>query len=223
MPKRIVKEIDCPNCKEKVELQMWDSINGSLNAGLKDKVKNGAIFDWTCPHCGKTTRIMYPFLYIDMLHTFMIWFGAPGQCDPELYKTMDLKGYQFRNARSFNELAEKISIFENELDDHTLEVMKLSIVQALYKQTEGGAKGPLPAMILFREKQDDGAFLMSVLYQNAPGRMIRASEKTYETIHRDIQANPSISKGLEDGEGKFQTVDFEWAKNAVNILGASKK
>ena len=223
MAKRIVKEIDCPHCKEKVELQMWDSINVSLNPALKDKIKNGTIFDWTCPQCGKTTRIMYPFLYIDMIHTFMIWFGAPGQCNPELYQNMTLDGYQFRQARNFNELVEKAAIFENQLDDHVIELMKLSIVQALYKQTEGGTKAPLPAILVFRSKQEDGTMIFSALYQNAPGRLIRASETTYNTIRRDLENNPSILKGLADGEGKFQQVNFDWAKKAMTLLAAQRQ
>lgn len=222
MAKRIIKEIDCPHCKERSEIEMWDSINASLNTGLKDKVKDGSIFDWTCPHCGKTSRVMYPFLYIDMLHTFLVWFGAPDACDPALYQTMTLDGYEFRNARTFNELIEKINLLENGIDDHALEVLKFSIVQALYKQTEGGTKAPLPAMILFREEEED-AFLLSVLYQNAPARMMKAAKKTYNAIKNDIASNPTIQKGLKENAGKFQTVDAAWAKNAIIAIGAQKR
>ncbi len=223
MAKQIIKEIECPNCKEKAELKMWDSINASLNSGLKEKVKNGTIFDWQCPHCGKTARIMYPFLYIDMLHYFMVWFGAEGQCDPELYQSMDVEEYQFRNARTVNELVEKIAIFENDLDDRALEIQKLSIVQAIYRRTEGGKTGPVPGLMLFRQKQDEENFLFSVFFQNAPAQMMRASMATYHQIAKDISDSPSLAKGIEDGKGKFQTIDFQWAKTAIGILGAQKK
>ena len=46
MAKQIVKEIECPSCKEKAELKMWDAVNASLNSGLKEQVKTGKIFEW---------------------------------------------------------------------------------------------------------------------------------------------------------------------------------
>ena len=204
MAKQLIKQIDCPQCKEKADFQVWDSVNVSLNSALKEKIKNGTFFDWQCPHCGKTTRIMYPFLYIDMLHYFMIWFGNPEQCDPELYQSMDLEGYQFRNARTFNELLEKAAILENGLDDHAIEIQKLSIVQAIYRQTEGGKTGPLPDLLLFRQMMQEDNMLFSV-------------------FKKDIANTPPLAKGIEDGKGKFQTIDFQWAKGAVNVLSAQKK
>ncbi|MCI9456755.1 MAG: hypothetical protein HFE44_07240 [Oscillospiraceae bacterium] len=223
MAKQIVKEIECPSCKEKAELKMWDAINASLNSGLKEQVKTGKIFEWKCPHCGKTARIMYPILYIDMLNYFMVWFGAEGKCDPELYQSMDLENYQFRNARTVNELMEKIAILENGLDDHVLEIQKFSIVQAIYRQTEGGKKGPVPGLMLFRQMQDEDNILFTVFFQNAPAQMMRSSMNSYRQIEKDVSANPSLQKGLEDSKDKFQTVDFQWAKNAVQILGAQKQ
>ncbi len=223
MAKQLIKQIDCPQCKEKADFQVWDSINVSLNSALKEKIKNGTFFDWQCPHCGKTTRIMYPFLYIDMLHYFMIWFGNPEQCDPKLYQSMDLEGYQFRNARTFNELLEKAAILENGLDDHAIEIQKLSIVQAIYRQTEGGKTGPLPDLLLFRQMMQEDNMLFSVFYRDAPAQVIRAGMSTYEQIKKDIANTPPLAKGIEDGKDKFQTIDFQWAKGAVNVLSAQKK
>lgn len=224
MSKQIIKEIDCPHCKEKAELKMWDSINASLNSDLKEKVKNGTIFDWECPHCGKTARIMYPFLYIDMLNYFMVWFGNPNsECSPELYQSMDIENYQFRNARTVNELIEKITIFENGLDDHALEIQKFSIVQAIYRRTEGGKTGPVPGMMLFRQKQNEDNILYTVLFEKVPAQMLRTSFSSYQQIVKDISNTPPLVKGIEDGRGKFQIVDFEWAKTAVGVLGAQKR
>ena len=166
---------------------------------------------------------MYPFLYIDMLHYFMIWFGNPEQCDPKLYQSMDLEGYQFRNARTFNELLEKAAILENGLDDHAIEIQKLSIVQAIYRQTEGGKTGPLPDLLLFRQMMQEDNMLFSVFYRNAPAQVIRAGMSTYEQIKKDIANTPPLAKGIEDGKDKFQTIDFQWAKGAVNVLSAQKK
>ena len=65
--------------------------------------------------------------------------------------------------------------------------------------------------------------IFSALYQNAPGRLIRASETTYNTIRRDLENNPSVLKGLADGEGKFQQVNFDWAKKAMTLLAAQRQ
>lgn len=222
MAKRITKMFECPQCKEQAEIEMWDSVNGTLNPQLKAHLLDGTLFNWTCPHCGKTVRILYPLLYIDMVKQFLVWFGKPEARNPELYEKMTLDGYEFRNARNYNELIEKIVVMENGLDDHTLELMKFSIAQSILKQTEGGTKGPLPAGLMFHAITEE-AIQFSVFFKDGSARGTQVPVTTYEKMREDIMENPGIKKVLENSAGKFQSVDSLWARKAVELMAAQKK
>jgi len=65
--------INCDECGKEYEFNYYRSINVSLEPELKDKVISGEIFKSTCPHCGRTTYIPFPFLYHDMEHKLMIY------------------------------------------------------------------------------------------------------------------------------------------------------
>ena len=58
--------IKCPNCQQEGTYMVWQSINVDLNPDQKQRVMDGSIFSWQCPHCGKQYNVLYPFLYHDM-------------------------------------------------------------------------------------------------------------------------------------------------------------
>jgi rRNA maturation endonuclease Nob1 len=41
----------CPHCSKKSELEIYSSINVSLDSSLKKKILDSSLFDWECPHC----------------------------------------------------------------------------------------------------------------------------------------------------------------------------
>ena len=44
---------DCPQCGNRNTIKVYRSINVADNPELKEKVKDGSLFLWECPHCGK--------------------------------------------------------------------------------------------------------------------------------------------------------------------------
>jgi hypothetical protein len=226
MAKRLMKPITCPHCKAETEMEVWDSVNVSLNATLKQSILNGTFFDWTCPECGQTARIFYPFLYIDMLNRFMIWTGTPKSLDHDLYNKMTLDGYKFRYVRVLPELVEKIILLENEIDDYALETMKFTMMQALYKQgmpeKEGDPrKGPVPVSMQFRTVENNELVFLA-LFKDAKPAVIKVAPDSYLALKAQLEKSPFMQKFLNDTAGKFQLVDASWGRNATIIINTEK-
>ena len=50
--------IKCPNCGKVSKFKLWDSINTTLDPEMKQKVRDGSAFSFTCPHCGYQTYMI---------------------------------------------------------------------------------------------------------------------------------------------------------------------
>ena len=124
-------QIPCPACGHTGEFIRWDSINVDLDPDMRDKAKNGSIFTWTCPNCGKTFTVPYTTLYHDMKRQLMIYYlpyrpkdGKGFSVSPE-GKHYGFEGYTYRCTYEIEDFMEKIAELESGLDDRVIEFMKL--------------------------------------------------------------------------------------------------
>jgi len=67
-------DLDCPKCEAKQSVTVYDSINVSLEPGLREKLLNGEINFFQCEKCGERAFIQLPLLYHDMKRSFMVEF-----------------------------------------------------------------------------------------------------------------------------------------------------
>ena len=125
-------QIECPECHTKFPFTVHDSINVGIDPQDKDKVLDMSIFQYNCPHCGKTDIVCYPLLYHDPINGVWIqvfWkeknFGQPVSKEiQELIKIMGQDHYRRREVFGYWELIEKIRVFDAGLDDFTIAMMK---------------------------------------------------------------------------------------------------
>ena len=131
----------CPRCENMIEINRWDSINVSLDPDMKNKVLDRSAFFVECPSCGLRFTINYGFLYHDMEKKYMLHYVQSEEEELDvirIYNSADeenavmresalMQGYLFRIVRSYNELIEKISIFDAGLDDRVMEIYKVLI------------------------------------------------------------------------------------------------
>ena len=123
-------QIPCPACGHTGEFTRWDSINVDLAPDMREKAKNGAIFTWTCPHCGKTFTVPYATLYHDMKRKLMIYYMPSRPKDgkgltispPGRHYGFD--GYINRCTYEIEDFMEKIAELESGLDDNVIEFLK---------------------------------------------------------------------------------------------------
>ena len=142
------EEIQCPVCGTTGEFEMWKSVNTVLNPEKKEQLLSGSLFQYICPHCGKSYNIDYPMLYHQMEDQIMIYYvvqeediqmvekqfrGDFGSAESEITKVLkeDMDSYLYRIVGSQRELMEKIRIFDAGKDDRIVELVKRIIIDAV--------------------------------------------------------------------------------------------
>ena len=136
-------EITCPKCGKVHNIPKYNFINGTKEPELKKQILKGDIHHFDCDgeDCGITIPCHYPMLYQDDEKRCLIWY-MPGLSDKQIAELdvadvaelvdgdiEDIKRrYRLRVVTSLNMLVEKILIFDQGLDDRTIEVLKVMLV-----------------------------------------------------------------------------------------------
>ncbi len=142
---KVQKKITCPNCGKQADFDMWLSVNTQTHPELKQAVRDRSAFVFTCPGCGSQTPVDYGFLYQDPEEGVMIQYVTDDAqaeklhemlTDPDSKRLLNIRnaGYLIRIVRSANELADKLAIFDAQLDDRIVEVYKLSVLATIRKE-----------------------------------------------------------------------------------------
>ena len=132
---RPVKEtIACPHCGKEQEFVCWTSVNASLDKQLKEELVSGRLTTFVCQRCRTSSHVEYDVLYHDMDIPLMVWLKYPDKtgrvstesATPGMFDLLD-DNYTFRLGTSFQDFLEKIRIFDDGLDDFTIELLKLMV------------------------------------------------------------------------------------------------
>ena len=133
MSLRRKKTVACPKCNKESDYLFWESLNGDLDPEAKTQLIDGTFFQFKCPHCGHECKVDYGMLYHDMAHQTMIYYVSENSVEEiqKMFSDKDgesgflIPGYRKRIVTNQNALREKAIIFENELDDRVVELIKL--------------------------------------------------------------------------------------------------
>lgn len=134
--------ITCPECGHTQDFIIWQSLNGDLDPEAKQQLLDGTLFRFECDKCGHKSNVDYGILYHDMRHQVMIYYvdeDSVEQAIESMYGAEDkmgieMPGYRKRVVTDQNALREKAIIFENELDDRVIEIIKLIYLANASKQ-----------------------------------------------------------------------------------------
>jgi hypothetical protein len=221
MSKHSLETVACPMCGNKEKITIWDSLNSELSPDAKQKLLDGELFRFTCSKCGNSTGVFYPCLYHDMTHNVMIYL-VDEQHVEETKKVMDyvenhmtdiakasvpsglkievpdLGGRRKRIVTEQNSLREKAIIFDNNLDDRVIEIIKWLYYVSVYEQHPD-----INEIYFFAE---DGKFKLQFI-----GNMmwsVDVQEGLYEKIKEQY-------KERLDSVDKEYCVDKYWAAKMV--------
>lgn len=135
------QNVKCPKCGQMSEITVWNSITVADSADLKADLLSGKVNMFHCPSCSHTALMPTPVLYHDEEKRLMISFTPCNDAvlAEQLYENVcrtskesgeleKLNGYNLRFITDYNELLEKILIFDNGLNDKAVEVIKLMIL-----------------------------------------------------------------------------------------------
>ncbi|AMP20683.1 hypothetical protein AZF37_05370 [endosymbiont 'TC1' of Trimyema compressum] len=147
MIQQIREKMNCPQCGTEREVILWEKVNVKMNPDLKEKLFDGTLNMLKCKDCGYGARIYIPLIYHDMDKKFFIHFAPdyPVGEEKTLIENLDKEtatlfddsyNNRLRVVFDYKSLLEKIRIFDEDLDDRTIEVCKL-LARTQLKLKEG--------------------------------------------------------------------------------------
>jgi hypothetical protein len=188
----------------------------SLNHDAKEKLITGELTIFTCEQCGYKVEVVYPILYHDMNHKFMIWMDPESQLDPKEFDKSDLYGtltllddtYQYRIVSTREELVEKIMIFDNDLDDKPLEMLKYYIRESFLSNGDD----PNKTVLNFGGREvieKEGEVILINKLSGPDQKSFRLPIKTYWKIKNEYTDHfpgpmPEAGRWLRVNESYFQ-------------------
>lgn len=115
----------CPTCSQPQEITLYRSVNVTLNPELKDRLLRQELTMHVCTACQTTVPLDIELLYHDMTKKQMIQIefdDVPQRRDRVMGLMSD---YLLRKVNSLQALIEKVCIFDCELDDRVMAVLKV--------------------------------------------------------------------------------------------------
>ncbi len=190
MSESVIEE-KCSRCGSVRRMTFVGSVDTAASPELKEKVKSGEHFVWTCPDCGCVNLLHRPFLYHDPGERLMILLT-----DSDLRAEGLPEGYTGRIVRSTGELIEKIRIFDSGLDDVVMEMCKYVTLKEMNKDV---------ALKFF--KTDGADAEMTFTYpQDGRMEMIAVGFNVYEDCAGILQRNPAIKEAARG----LVRIDPDW-------------
>ena len=200
----------CSSCWAESSVKVYRSVNADEDPELKEKVKDGSVFIWECPHCGAHNLTGSDFLYHDPDRKLMVWL-LPGKTDSVSESGLEkaaesLDGYTLRRVDDAGSLVEKVNIFDAGLDDKVVEICKYVTKMELAEKAGDKAEAIMKAVFRFYRMQ--GADNQIVFTFPLDGKMqaVPVGFSIYEDSRGILGRNPAIAESVKG----FAKVDSDW-------------
>lgn len=212
-----VQKIKCPSCQQLHDVTVWNSITVEDSADLKNDLLAGKLNVFHCASCGAKGLMPSPLLYHDKEKKLFISFSP---CDDENLKLRlfsnikeaskesdELKKYEGYNLRfvcEYNSLLEKILVFDANLNDKAIEVIKLLILAQEPEKADNRA-------CMFGKKIDEEIeFVVNDLKENQVYTS-RVPLQTYNTVWQELR-----NSGVKPYSFDWEMVNSDYADKLIN-------
>ena len=209
----------CSKCGQQHKITVYRSININENPELKDKVKDGSLFLWECPHCGQVNLARYETLYHDPAAKLMVWLIPSGEVSETQMQaiTMHTKamgGYTLRRVNDMGSLMEKVLIAEAGLNDVVLEMCKWVTKQEMLQKSVGQDKKDeflATTFHFYKSEGEDQERTLTFMY-GFEGNMlgVNIGWNVYQDCEAILSRNPEIRPA--DG---FAKIDSDWLSSVL--------
>lgn len=219
-----IQQIRCPQCSQMSELTVWDSINVSEDPDLKNELLSGKINMFRCPSCGHTGLMPTPLVYRDDDKRFILSFIPCMNKEDKAAKFEELKktseesgdirdifGYKFRFVSDYNSLLEKILIFDANVLDKTIEVIKLLVMAQNPDKIQS-------CICRFGKLTEDKIEFLIQDVKNGQLYTSTVPKATYDSIDKQVQIS-----GIKPYSFDWELIDADYAAKVFNGLNNQRR
>lgn len=205
-------EFKCSSCGERHEVETFERINVGENPELKEKVKDGSLFIWECPHCGTANLVRNQTLYHDPDAKLMIWVMPAGILPESLEESLALQldsvfgrleSYTLRRVDEIGSLIEKVNIFDAGLEDTVVEMCKHVTKMELAEKGDSKDVSEAPFKFYHLYSPDNDIEFSYPLDGEMHG--VRIGFNVYEDCAGIIRRNPEVKPS-----SGFSRIDSDW-------------
>lgn len=145
-------EITCI-CEKTFEADIPDSIDLNAEPGAASRILDGSYLTLTCPHCGNIIKPEFPIHVTNDEHGIDVFLVPEVERDRYLAGLTEYTGYN-RVVIGFPELAEKLRIAADGLDDRAIEILKFYLL---------AKAGPGAEPKIYYRSRNDGKLMFEIL------------------------------------------------------------
>ena len=216
-------ELNCPACNTPVRFDLVMSISADRRADLREAILDGSFQRKVCPACATAFRPEPEFTYIDFARGQYIfvypvakrtawqeWAAkATAIFDSTLGKNATKEAMVLgkkvdpRVVFGWPALIEKILARQAGIDDRTLEVAKILVMQ-------NSDESPVPGQLELRLVGDEDGDLIFA-WVHALDRTVGDAMRVPRSLIAEIETQPTAWKGVRDDVSEGLVVDFQRA------------
>ena len=196
--------VSCPFCDTEQEHTLYPIVDLAVKPALKLGILTDSIFTVTCISCNKQFEVTHEMLVFDDDRSFAILL-APDSTVQELEGStthdQNLEDHTLRLVTTTDELKEKILLFEEGLDDRTIELCKLYLLM----QMEGNN-----STLLFSDHQiREGQLLFSAFDEQG---VLQGSIQCQDSLYTQLL---ETTKNFSVKRGSFTRINQTWAYEQI--------
>jgi hypothetical protein len=169
---------ECPRCDRSQSLRLPNAVDATSEPSLEPEILSRALMTHVCSACATSYEVEYDFVYTDPERNFAILLPRGAFPAGVAKRVLPQRDQRRRLAGSWAQLIEKILIFDSGLDDHAVELVKISVCRQLMARYESalarlGAKPLDVARVSFHglDHRGTGGDVMEFLLWASPTRL----------------------------------------------------
>ena len=214
-----MKKVSCPKCNHDNEVKIFKTVNATTDPQFRETLLAGNLFSFCCEGCGYEATLRYPMLYNDMKNRFMVYFIPEIERERITDESLEeeyseLGDVTRRIVGSFNELKEKIHIFESGLDDRAIEIAKIALNDVVTKRTGETVTGGY----FSKYSVEEGSIGFTFFVGDNNEHLVQTTR--IEIYEKSVEIADVYD--IDKDSRSFLLVNRDWARNALYKYKKSK-
>lgn len=204
------EEIICPDCHYVEDTTLWDVILVKEDPDLKEEILLKKLQSFYCSNCQANYVLEKPFLYVDEDKQVLLYyapelkqlfeegmlkgiFTLPQEIEASLpeqvRKLSQNKSWKLRLCLEYNDVIEKIHLFDHQLEDDVMEILKLAIQSRLTEEEKYSEK-------IYFVSSNENQMIFQAGYENGEWEFLDLSLEMYTNAAKVLKLKLPETQGL---------------------------